>query len=264
MPPRRTRLKIPGMCAQGPPSYSELETSDRRRLRREAARAQVSQDATYCVHYSSLREILNSQDLAERIARYPEGDLTHIEYFHQVPADTPQDPKNLWLRKQDPKTGAVTVTSAAEDPWDRDVILTLPDGASPVDPEIELLEIYTAMVIGHRARDRDLSDEEALERCQPDVRTAITYVLGRIETTGASLDAETKHRLTMAQLRGMPVEMLDRAYNRYRLERHGINLDDHPQYRTYQTFYEMGIAPPTHQEMADIIIQAVAATKDQE
>ena len=76
MPPRRTRLKIPGMCALGPPSYSELETNDRRWLRREAALAQVSQDATYCVHYSSLREILNSRDLADQIARYPEGDLT--------------------------------------------------------------------------------------------------------------------------------------------------------------------------------------------
>ena len=121
------------MCAEDPPSYSELETNDRRRLRREAALAQVSQDATYCVHYSSIRRILNSQDLADRISRYPEGDRTHIEYFHQVPADTLQDHRNLWLRKQDPKTGAVTFTSAAEDPWDLDVILTLPDGASPVN-----------------------------------------------------------------------------------------------------------------------------------
>ena len=252
------------MCAQGPPSYSELATNDRARLRREAALAQVSRDATYCVHYSSLREILNSRDLADQIARYPEGDLTPIAYFHQVPADTPQDPRNLWLRKQDPTTGAVTVTSAAEDPWDRDVILTLPDGASPVDPGSGFLDIYTAMVIGHRARDRDLGDARALERCQPDVRTSITHVLGRIEATGASLDEDTKHRLTMAQLRGMPVEMLDRAYNRYRLEHHGINLDDHPEYRSYQTFYELGIAPPTHQEMADIIIQAGAASMDQD
>ena len=68
----------------------------------------------------------------------------------------------------------------------------------------------------------------------------------------------------MAQLRGMPVEMLDRAHNLYRLEHHGINLDDDPQYRTYQTFYEMGIAPPTHQEMADIVIQAVAASRTQD
>ena len=261
MSPRRTRLKIPGMCAEGPPSYSELETNDRRWLRREAALATVSQDATYCVHYSSLREILTSQDLADRIARYPEGGLTHIEYFHQVPADTPQDPRNLWLRKQDPVTGAVTVTNADEDPWDLDVILFLPDGASPVDPGSSLLDIYAAMVIGHRAKDRDLSDEQALERCQQDVRTAITYVLGRIKATGASLDEETKHRLTMAQLRGMPVEMLDRSYNRYRLEHHGINLDDRPEYRSYQTFYELGIAPPTHQEMAGIIIETVTRTR---
>ena len=48
--------------------------------------------------------------------------------------------------------------------------------------------------------------------------------------------------------------MLDRAYNLYRLEHYGINLDDHPEYRTYQPFYEMGIAPPSHQKMADIII----------
>ena len=70
------------MCAQGPPSYSELETNDQRRLPREAALAQVSQDATYCVHYSSLREILTSQDLEDKISRYPEGDRTHIEYLH--------------------------------------------------------------------------------------------------------------------------------------------------------------------------------------
>ena len=133
MSPKRLKLQIPGMCAEGPPSYSELETNDRDRLPREAALVQVSQDTTYCVHYSSLREILTSQDLADRIARYPEGNLTHIEYLHQVPADTAQDPSNLWLRKQDPKTGAVTVTNAAEDPWDLDVILFLPDGASPVN-----------------------------------------------------------------------------------------------------------------------------------
>ena len=92
------------MCTHGPPSYSEAEITNRHRLRREAAKAQVNQDATYCVHYSSIREILNSLDLADRIARYPKGDLTQIEYLHQVPANTPQDPADLWLRKQEPTT----------------------------------------------------------------------------------------------------------------------------------------------------------------
>ena len=250
------------MCAQGPPSYSEAEMTNRHRLRREAALAQVSQDATYCVHYSSLMEVLNSQDLADRIRRYPEDGLTHIEYLHQVAADTPQDPRNLWLRKQDPVTGAVTITNVDEDPWDLDVILFLPEGASPVDAEVELLEIYTAMVVGLRSRDRVLGDEEALERAKQDVHTAITYVLARIEAVGAHLDEETKHQLTMAQLRGMPVAMLDRAYDKYRMDHHGINLDDHPQYRSYQAFYEMGTAPPTHQEMTDIIIARVGRSSN--
>ena len=62
------------------------------------------------------------------------------------------------------------------------VILTLPDGASPVDPGPSQLDIYAAMVIGHRAR--DLSDEQALERAKQDVHTAIPYVLevGRVKT----------------------------------------------------------------------------------
>ena len=64
MPPRRTRLKIPGMCAEDPPSYSELETNDRDRLRREAALAQVSQDATfYTLRFGWI--FLKRWDLAE-------------------------------------------------------------------------------------------------------------------------------------------------------------------------------------------------------
>ena len=177
-----------------------------------------------------------------------------------MPAGTAQDPRNLWLRKMNPDTGELTITNTAENPWDTDILLFLPDGASPGNPEPTLMEIYVAMIIGQRSRERDLSDQDAVDRCKEDIHTAITYVLGRIEATGASLDEETKHRLTMAQLRGMPVEMLDRAYNLYRLENQGINLEEHPEYRSYQTFYEMGIAPPTHQEMADIIIQAFAAS----
>ena len=41
--------------------------------------------------------------------------------------------------------------------------------------------------------------------------------------------------------------MLDRKYNLYQMANHGINLDVHPECRTYQTVYEMGIrTPPPH------------------
>ena len=95
-----------------------------------------------------------------------------------------------------------------------------------MDPGSALLEIYVAMVIAERSKTRDFSDQVALDRCRHDVQTAITYVLGWVEAAApAGLDEEAKHRTITQQLRGMPTEMLDKTYNLYRLENHGVNLD---------------------------------------
>ena len=100
------------------------------------------------------------------------------------------------------------------------------------------------MIIAERRKAREFSDQVALDRCIDEVRTAITYVLGWVGAAApAGLDEEAKHRTIMQQLQGMPTEMLDKTYNPYRMENNGINLDEHPEYRTYQTFYELGIAP---------------------
>ena len=151
MAERRTLLTILRMCDEGPPSYAELETDERVRIRREAALSKVEEGRIYCVHFSSIREILTSQQLEDKISRYPEGAQVYIEYFHEVPAGTPQDPRNLWLRKMDTDTGEVTITNTEEDPWDTDCLLFLPDSASPVNPGPDMLEIYAAMVIGAKA-----------------------------------------------------------------------------------------------------------------
>ena len=45
---------------------------------------------------------------------------------------------------------------------------------------------------------------------------------------------------------GLPIKMLDRKYNLYRMANHSINLGAHPACRTYQTIYEMGIRTPPH------------------
>ena len=176
-----------------------------------------------------------------------------------TPADNnSEDPRDLWRTKADPSTGEVTITNPEDDPWDTQMLLQLPHGAEPVDPGSALLDIYVAMIIGERSKTRDFSDQVALDRCRPDVRTAITYVLGWVEAAApAGFNEEAKHQTVMQQLQGMPVEMLDKTYNLYRMENHGINLEEHPKYRTYQTFYNMGVAPPGHEEMADIIIKVL-------
>ena len=67
----------------------------------------------------------------------------------------------------------------------------------------------------------------------------------------------------MTQIKGMTIEMLDRKHNLYRMENHRINLNEHPEYRTYQTSYEMGIVPPTHEEIADIIIEKLGRPRQE-
>ena len=78
-------------------------------------------------------------------------------------------------------------------------------------------------------------------------------------------ELETNNRCRLRKEAALAQVSQDATYCvHYRLEHHGINLDDHPDYRRYQTFYELGIAPPTHQEMADIVIQAIATSTAQD
>ena len=132
------------MCDQGP-----FHTQIWRR--REVALAKVEENKAYCVHFSSIRGILTSKKLEDKSSRYPEEARVHIEYFQEVPTSTSQDPRNLWLRKMNTDTGGITITNTEEDPWDTDILLFLPDGASPVIPESTMMDIYVAMVIGQRS-----------------------------------------------------------------------------------------------------------------
>ena len=57
--------------------------------------------------------------------------------------------------------------------------------------------------------------------------------------------------LVVARARGE--EVFDRAYGLVRMRRAGMYLDQHPEWRSLQAFFEAGFRPPTHQEAADSI-----------
>lgn len=50
-------------------------------------------------------------------------------------------------------------------------------------------------------------------------------------------------------------ECFDRAFGRERIRMAGINLDEHPRWRSYQAFYDDDLPPPSHAEAADHIIK---------
>ena len=63
-------------------------------------------------------------------------------------------------------------------------------------------------------------------------------------------DPESRIRYAL----GRTTEVIDQAYNLARMRLAGVNLTADSPYLTYQHFYDRGMAPPTHQEMADAAI----------
>ena len=66
-------------------------------------------------------------------------------------------------------------------------------------------------------------------------------------------------RQLLVVARARAEEVFDRVYGLVRMTRAGVDLDQHPEFRSLQAFYEMGVRPPTHQEEADIISQMFGA-----
>ena len=51
--------------------------------------------------------------------------------------------------------------------------------------------------------------------------------------------------------------VLNRAYSTARIRTAGIDIDQHPEWKTKQTFYELGMRPMSLAEMADHIISTL-------
>ena len=60
---------------------------------------------------------------------------------------------------------------------------------------------------------------------------------------------------------GRAQETFDRAHGKTKLKRAGVDLNEYPEFRTLQTFFELGLPPPTHAEAADYIISQFGTRK---
>ena len=81
---------------------------------------------------------------------------------------------------------------------------------------------------------------------------AVRRIVARILTGEEAGDRTMRQILLLA--RGRASEVFDRAYGLRRIRRAGVDLEAHGEFRYLQSFYELGVKPPTHAEAADIII----------
>ena len=257
----RKPVLIPGMCDEGTPSYRIGETPKENQLTlREVGKRVEDTEPLHCVHHNTQREILSGREVLRKARLFtekPDG-RTHLEYVHQVGAETIQNNQDLWNRRVDPETGRVLVDEYEEDSvWGIGYFL-LPRENGTVDPMTpgEISEIADGM-LAERSRERDFSDREALAAAMELVRAVIVINQSQIAEESWTQDTEDPEWEASDIVRARAMETLDIAYNYNRIITAGINLEQHPEYHSYQPFYDMGWRPPSHQEMADHIIRTL-------
>ena len=176
---------------------------------------------------------------------------THLTSIQQVPGGYELPVEELWNRYKDPETGRTMVVNHDLNAWDTSHLTKpAPPGAQALEQDI--LAFLVEKVIQERAQERDLSDQAALDQSRPTVSLCIDTTFA----TRTSIGADFEGASTLAFLRG--TEALDRAYGMARIALAGVDLDHHPEFRSYQTFFELGMTPPTHEQMADYIVQTLS------
>ena len=198
-------------------------------------------------HFEMPRALTGEEVLALAHETLVERSCTYIDSLRQVGPEYEVPVGDLWETHTDPETGRTLVNGSEEDYWG----LTLFVGAeeevdeSWVDGILEpvglSVESIAAEVIARRCEETDVDDPEARAETLWAVRRAVARTLTDEDENGRTL----RQLLSIARARGE--EVFDRAYGLVRMRRAGVYLDQHPEWRSLQAFFEAGFRPPTHQ-----------------
>ena len=213
----------------------------------------VKPDLTYEIKtYGYQHETLSGHELLERIRSVVNNRCcTFVDSVTRVPADHATPVDKLWITFTD-DDGNTRVNNYAEDAWDHSNLTT----TSPSDVALATVTFGDQVI--------DQLVEVVLERRLPpheptpdfnDVRNVTRQAI--INGLALMKDAGQSPENTVSITGQRAGEAFDRCFHLSRIRAAGITLDDHPEYRSYQKFYELGMAPPTHAQMADTIIAAL-------
>ena len=180
------------------------------------------------------------------------------ECYTRITSVAPLDPANppetkaYWQTYQDPETNRTMVFNHAHDLWSIEQLVTPEDPDQPQDhPDLDQALVRTVAngIVDRRQQERDHQDQDALAFARPIAQQTLRLAILQNLLNQQPAD----HNFTILALR--TEEAFDRAYNLRRIQNHGINLDDHPELKSYQTYFELDMLPPTHQQIADYIIE---------
>ena len=225
----------------------------------------VRPDRRYRVSYFEMPRALTGEEvLALAHETLVERSCTYIDSLRQVGPEYEVPVGDLWETHTDPETGRTLVNGGDEDYWSVTLFVGNEDeevDESWVDGILELtglsVESIAAEVIARRCDETGVDDPEAAAETLWAVRRAVARTL----TNEDAQERTLRQLLVVARARAE--EVFDRAYGLVRITRAGVDLDQHPEWRSLQAFYDLGVRPPTHQEAADIIIRMFGEEDEQ-
>lgn len=213
----------------------------------------VSPSNTYAAHDGHTKQIMKGQELLDSCYRRVRNhSCTFLTSIDEVPTGTQQTIQDLWETYLDPNNGQTMVSNHQQDLWDLDFFTE--EYPTPTLPLSDfLLQELTSQVIETRQQQRNCENETAINQARPTTAAALLNSYNRDMLNGATRDGALQFAMIKA------TEAFDRAYGLARIRLAGIDIDQHPQLRSYQTYFDLGMAPPTHEEIADYIINTLAS-----
>ena len=253
-PPRYRNLKRQELQTEGYGLQYEKEANSQNYLRWKAILDSVDPNKNYEItQFGSLKVVKRGDELLAYIwARMEDRKVSFVNALRPVADDYQTPNEDLWYEKKvDPATGKTLVGDEEENLWqvegwfDRATAAQLKKHKL-AEPHLDEL---TERVIRQRCRERRCDDEAALEAARPHVRQEIQHSYAVLRAQKQTEAAAQENALFRA------MEIFDRAYGRQRMLNAGVDIADHPDLNSYQAFYDRGLAPPTHEEMAEVIIK---------
>ena len=232
--------------------FFQRSVNDMEYLTWEQVLRRVEPENRYQVYDETKSDVYDGTDILDNLhQRVLKKACTYLTSIQQVPNDYELPVLELWSTHKDPETGRTMVVNHDLNVWDISHLTeTAPPGTQALEQDI--LVFLVEKMIEERTQERDLSNQAALDQSRPTVSLCIDTTFA----TRTSIGADFEGASTLAFLRG--IEALDRTYGMARITLAGVDLDHHPEFRSYQTFFELGMAPPTHEQMADYIVQTLS------
>ena len=172
---------------------------------------------------------------------------------------------DMWITYLDHKTGRLAVELSHRDAWSTDHLVSeepAPDRAQghtqDQTPHLPIqdhtINQLVDRLVRSKAETRNLDNPQALEHAKEIAATIFRKNLATLFHNHNMPLPEAAHRAGPSA-----AQAFDRSYNLARIQLAGIDVDRHPELNSHRFLFEQGTSLPTHEQLADFIIQQFSA-----